>query len=184
MKSIPSVVIIVLLLFACKLCSFTGTKDNSPSTPTPTPTPRPLLYANDLIRQQLGPFVLIKHSTREEMRKTAAGFTATLVEKSNDAGIGVYRSDKIRSAILSVYSFPTRETVDSVVDHFQSDMRQSKKWTLVKTAPAEQGKRLEALGVLNGKASGLVLWSNGQWLFMTTGDGLTEARLLADAVGY
>ena len=70
------------------------------------------------------------------------------------------------------------------MDEFESDMRRSKQWTLVKNDSTERGMRLEALGELNGKSSGMVLWNNGQWLFMTIGDGLSEARLLADALGY
>jgi hypothetical protein len=70
------------------------------------------------------------------------------------------------------------------MDEFESDMRRSKQWTLVNTNTTERGKRLEALGVFKGKSSGMVLWNNGQWLFMTLGNGLSEARSLADAVGY
>jgi len=184
MRSIPSLVIIVLLFFACKLCSFTANENSSIPTPTPTPTPRPLLFAGDLLRQQLGPFTLLKHSTRDEMRKTASGFGATLINRCNDVGVGEYRSDKIKSVLLSVYSFPSVATVDSIMDEFENDMRHSEQWTLVKTDSTERGKRLEGLGVVNGKSSGMVLWNNGQWLFMTIGDGLSEARLLADAVGY
>ena len=182
MKSFSSLATIALLLFACKLCSFTGTHE--PPVATPTPTPRPLLYAGDLIKQQLGTFTLVKHTTREEMRKAARGFGSTLLDKSNDAGIGEYRSDQGTTVLLWVVSFSTRETVDAAMDEFEKDMRQSKKWTLVSTNTTERGKRLESLGVLNGKASGMVLWNNGQWLFMTLGDGLSEARSLADAVGY
>jgi hypothetical protein len=182
MKSISSLATIALLLFACKLCSLTGT--NNPPVATPTPTPRPLLYAGDLIKQRLGTFTLVRHSTREEMRTSAPAFGSSLLDKSNDAGVGEYRSDKSQTVLLSVFSFSTRATADSAMDEFERDMRQSKKWTLVKTDNTENGKRLESLGVLNRKSSGMVLWNNGQWLFMTLGDGLSEARSLADAVGY
>src|SRR4030095_4801785 len=184
MKSISSMAIIAVLLFACKLCSLTGTNNPVVSSPTPTPTPRPLLYAGDLINQQLGTFTLVKHTTREEMRKAARGFGSTLLDKSNDAGVGEYRSDKTQTVSLWVFSFSTRETVDAAMDEFEKDMRRSRQWTLVNTNTPERGKRLEALGVFKGKSSGMVLWNNGQWLFMTLGAGLSEARSLADAVGY
>ena len=118
------------------------------------------------------------------MRKAAPGFGRALLDKSNDAGVGEYRSDKTQAVLLSVFSFSNRSTADSAMDEFERGMRQSKQWTLVKTDTTENGKRLEALGVLNHKSSGMVLWNNGQWLFMTLGNGLSEARLLADAVGY
>lgn len=184
MKSLSTLATIALLLFACKLCSLTGTNNPPIATPTPTPTPRPLLYAGDIIKQRLGTFTLVKHSTREEMRKSARGFGSSLLDKSNDAGVGEYRSDKTQTVLLWVFSFSTRATADSAMDEFERDMRQSKKWTLVKTDTTGTGKRLESLGVLNGKSSGMVLWNNGQWLFMTLGPGLSEARSLADAVGY
>lgn len=182
MKSISSLAIIAVMLFACKLCSFTGT--NNPPVATPTPTPRPLLYAGDLIKQKLGTFTLVKHTTREEMRKAARGFGSTLLDKSNDAGVGEYRSDKAQTVLLWVFSFSSRETVDAAMDEFEKEMRRSKQWTLVNTNTTERGKRLEALGVFKGKSTGMVLWNNGQWLFMTLGPGLSEARSLADAVGY
>jgi hypothetical protein len=184
MKSVSSLAIIAVLLFACKLCSLTSNHHPEASSPTPTPTPRPMLYAGDLIRQQLGQFVLVKHYTREEMRKAASGFGITLLGKSNDAGIGDYRSENAKTVVLSVYSFPTKETAESLIDQLETDMRSSRKWTLVSNERLEHGKRLEALGVWNGKSSGMVIWNNGQWLFMTLGDGLSEARLLAGAVGY
>src|SRR5436190_12543810 len=144
MKSISSLATIALLLFACKHGSFTGTHDHQVATPTATPTPRPLLYAGDLIKQQLGTFTLVKHTTRDEMRKAARGFGSTLLDKSNDAGIGEYRSDKGKIVSLWVFSFSTRTTVDAAMDEFEKDMRQSKKWTLVSTNTTERGKRLES----------------------------------------
>ena len=142
------------------------------------------MYAADLITPQLGSFTLVKSFKREEMRKTAHGFGVTLLEKSNDAGVGDYRSDTVKSAVLSVYSFSTKETTDSIFDELETDMRRSRVWTVVRSIPTQHGKRIEGLGKLSGKSRGMVVWHNGYWLFMTIGDGLSEASSLADSVGY
>lgn len=182
MKSIPSLAILVLLFFACKLCSFTGTKN--PSFSTPSPSPRPLMYAADLIKPQLGSFTLVKRFTKEEMRKTARGFGTKMLDQSNDAGVGEYRSDTVKSAVLSVYAYSTAATAASIFDEMETDMRQSRRWTLVRAVPRQSGKRIEGLGELSGKGRGMVVWNNGYWLFMTIGDDLSEASSLADSVGY
>src|SRR5919198_1565339 len=108
MKSVSTLALVAMLFFACKLCSFTGKKNTPP--PRPTPTPRPMLYAADMLKQQLGSYSLIKHVTREEMKKTASGFGVQLLNQSNDAGVGQYRSDSGRTALLSVYSFSSENT--------------------------------------------------------------------------
>ena len=183
MKSISTLVLLGLLLFACKLCSFTGNK-NSPS-PTPTPTPKPMLYANDLIKQRLGQFSLVKHTTREEMRKTASGFGIQLLNQANDAGVGEYRADSGKTALLSVYSFSTPESASSIVDQLERESRDPKsKTAIIKTTQTSNGKRLEALGVVGRKLQGMIVWNNGYWFFMTMSESLSEARALADAVGY
>ncbi|HEY8204825.1 MAG TPA: hypothetical protein VIF81_08875, partial [Pyrinomonadaceae bacterium] len=117
MKSISTLALIGLLLFACKLCSFTGNKNTPP--PAPSPTPRPMLYAADLLKQRLGSFTLVKHTTREEMRKTASGFGVQLLDQSNDAGVGEYRSDAGKTVVLSVYSFSSPQSASSIIDQLE-----------------------------------------------------------------
>jgi hypothetical protein len=171
------------MLFACKLCSFTG--NNNKPTPTPTPTPQPLLYANDLIKQRLGDFSLVKHATKEEMRKTATGFGIQLLNQANDAGVGDYRSDRGKSALLSVYSFSSPESAASIVDQLEREARNPKSRTaVISNTQTANGKRLEALGVVGRKSQAMVVWNNGYWFFMTMSDGIAEARALEKAVGY
>lgn len=182
MKSIPSLAIIVLLFFACKLCSFTGTK--TPSFPSPSPSPRPLMYAADLIKPQLGSFTLVKRFTKEEMRKTTRASLIKILDQANDAGVGEYRSDTVKSAVLSVYAFSSAATAASTFDEMETEMRQSRRWTLVRAVPRQSGKRIESLGELSGKVRGMVVWNNGHWFFMVIGDDLSEASSLANSVGF
>ena len=183
MKSFSSLALIAVMLFACKLCSFTG-NSNKP-TPTPTPTPQPLLYANDLIKQRLGEFNLIKHSTKEEMRKTATGFGIQLLDQAKDAGVGEYRSDKGKTALLSVYSFSSPESASSIVDQLEREGRNPKSRTaIISNTQTANGKRMEALGMVGRKLQAMVVWNNGYWFFMTMADGIADARALEKAVGY
>jgi hypothetical protein len=183
MKSIPTLALIALMLFACKLCNLTNNKNTPP--PRPTPTPRPLLYAGDLIKQQLGSFTLVKHVTREEMKKTASGFGVQLLNQSNDAGVGQYRSETGKTVLLSVYSFSSEEAASAVMDQLEQESKQRGSRTIIiKNTPTAHGKRIEALGVISRKVQGMVVWNNGYWFFMTLADTLSDARSLADAVGY
>jgi len=182
-KSLSSLALIAMLLCACKLCSFTG--NNNKPTPTPPPTPQPLIYANDLIKQQLGNFSLVKHVTKEEMRKTASGFGVQLLNQSNDAGIGEYRSDKGKTALLSVYSFSSPESASSIVDQLEREGRNPKSRTaIISNTQTAHGKRMEALGMVGRKLQAMVVWNNGYWFFMTMSDSIADARALSEAVGY
>ncbi len=183
MKPLSTLALVGLLFFACKLCSLTGNQ-NKPA-PTPTPTPQPMLYANDLIKQRLGQFNLIKHSTKDEMRKTATGFGVQLLDQAQDAGVGQYRSDKGKTAILSVYSFSSPQAASSIVDQLEKEGRDSKSRTaIISSTQTANGKRMEALGMVGRKLQAMVVWNNGYWFFMTMADGIADARALAEAVGY
>jgi hypothetical protein len=55
----------------------------------------------------------------------------------------------------------------------------------------EKMKSLSSLAIIgllfegeDSRGNGLVLWCNGQWLFMTIGDSLSDASSPADVVGY
>ncbi len=183
MKSISTLALIAVLFFACKLCNLSGNQNTPP--PRPTPTPRPMLYAADMIKQQLGSFSLVKHVTREEMKKTASGFGVQLLNQSNDAGVGQYRSDADKTVLLSVYSFSSEQTASTVMDQLEQESKQrSSRTIIIKNTQTDHGKRIEAIGVIGGKVQGMVVWNNGDWFFMTLADSLSDARSLADAVGY
>ena len=183
MKTLSTLTLIGFMFFACKLCSFTG--NNNKPTPTPTPTPQPMLYAADLIKQRLGSFSLVKHSTKEEMRKTATGFGIQLLNQANDAGIGEYRSDNGKTVVLSVYSFATPQGASSLVDQLEHEGREPKSKTVIlKSTQTAHGKRLEAMGLVGRKLQAMIVWNNGYWFFMTMGDSMTAATSLAEAVGY
>ena len=179
MKSLSSLAIIGLLFFACKLCSFTG-NTNRP-IPDSSPSPQPLMYARELIKPQLGSFTLLKSYTREETRKTASGFAITALDSSTDAATGEYKSSNVKSVVLMACAYSSQATPESLVDEMEKEMRQSSAWRTVTNVPRQTGKRVEGQ---DRRGNGLVLWCNGQWLFMTIGDSLSDASSLADAVGY
>jgi hypothetical protein len=183
MKSVSTLALIAMLFFACKLCNFSANNNTLP--PRPTPTPRPMLYAADLIKQQLGSYSLVKHVTREEMKKSASGFGVQLLNQSSDAGVGQYRSETGKTALLSVYSFSSEQTSTDVMNQLEQESKnRSSRTVILKNTPTDHGKRIEAIGLIGGKIQGMVVWNNGYWFFMTMSDSLTDARSLADAVGY
>lgn len=180
MKSLSTLAAIGLLFFACKLCSFTG-NTNRP-IPYPSPTPRPMMYAADLLKSKLGSFTVVKRRTRDELLKDSEGFIATILKRSNDAGIAEYKSETSQSLLLWVFSFPSPEAAASTFEEFEKDIKGSYRWSGVRTTTTQRGKRIEGI---DSKARGAVIWTNGYWLFMTSArGGLSEASSLADAVGY
>ena len=116
------------------------------------------------------------------MRKVADGFFATILARSNDAGVAEYRSESSQSVVLSVYSFPSPDVAASTLDEFEKDIRGSYRWSGVSTTTTQRGKQIEGI---DSKARGAVIWTNGYWLFMTSArSGLSDAKSLADSVGY
>jgi hypothetical protein len=144
-----------------------------------------MLYANDLIKQQLGNFTLVTHSTMEVMKKTASASGTQLLNQASDAGVGEYRSDKGKTVLLTVYSFSSPQAASNLVDQMERGGRDAKsESTILKSTQTANGKRLEVLSVLERKLKSMVIWNNGYWFFMTIGDSMTDASALADAVGY
>ncbi len=173
MKSISSLATIFLLIFACRLCSFTGHK----STPKPSSSPTSLSYASDLIKEQLGTFRLIKSYNKEEAKKASYGFTVKLIDQSTDAALGEYKSSNGQSVVLLVTSYSTTTLPASLVDEIGKD----RVWKTVKVIPKQTGKRVEGE---DGLGNVVIIWSNGYWVFMTAGDSRSDASSLADNVGY
>lgn len=183
MKSITSLAVIGLLLFACKLCSFTGNTNRPVNVDVEAnPTPRPLMYARDFIKQYPGrPYTLVKTYNKEEARKTASGFTVKLIEQSSDTAGGEYKMYSGRTVVLMACSYSNTTTPSSLVDEIETNLRNSRAWKSVRTVPKSTGKRVEGT---DGQGNGLVIWSNGQWLFLTVGSNLSDATSVADGVGY
>ena len=180
MKPLSSLALIAVLLFACKLCSFTG--NNNKPAPKPTPTPQPLMYAADFLKTRLGPFTLTKIRTRDELLKTARSEPSIrkIVEKSNDSAIGSYESEKRQPAILWVFSFPSPEVAASQFDDFEKDMRVTS-WRNVKTTNLEHGRRIEGT---DSKSRAAVIWTNGYWLFWAWSGDASLTDSLVGSVGY
>jgi hypothetical protein len=177
MKSVTSLATIFLLIFACRMCSFTGSK----STPEPSSSPTSGSYASDFIKEQQGTFRLIKSYNKEEFRKTASGPTVKLIDQSTDAALGDYKYSNGQSVFLMAASYSTTTLAASLVDEIERDLRADTAWKTVKAIPKQTGKRVEGE---DGRGTGLVIWNNGYWVFMTIGDSLSDASSLADNVGY
>lgn len=175
MKSISTIAIIGLLFFACKLCSTTGHRNH----PVESSTPVPLMYARDLIKPQLGSYALIKSYTKEEARRTATGFTADLIDQSNDTAGGEYKSSG-RSVALMACNYLNTYTPASLVDKIESGMRGSRVWKTIKTTPRNSGKQIEAE---DQQGNAVVVWNNSYWVFITIGNP-ADAKSLADSVGF
>ena len=177
MKSISTLAVIGLLLFACKLCSFTGNTNRT----LPGSSPSTGSYARDFIKPKLGSFTLIKSYTKEETRKTASGLAIKLLDQSEDAAAGEYKSDSVKSVVLMTCAYSSPDTPASLIDDMEKDMRRSSAWRTVTNVPQQSGRRIEAE---DSKGNGLVIWNNGYWLFMTIGDSPSTTSSLADGVGY
>ena len=181
MKSLSTLAILGLLLFACKLCSFTGGNKNA--TPTPTPTPRPQMYAADFLKPKLGTFTLMKRRTKEEIVKVVSSEPKlrSMVERANDSGLAAYNSEKGEPALLWVFSFPSPDMAASEFDEAEKDLRTSGRWRNVSSTTTEHGKRIE---VIDSKSRAAVIWTNGYWLFWAwSGDpALTDS--FVNSVGY
>src|ERR1051325_4193635 len=161
MKSLSTLALIAMLFFACKLCDFSGNK--TPPPPSPTPTPRPMLYAADLIKQQLGSYSLVKHVTREEMKKTASGFGVQLLNQSSDAGVGQYRSETGKTALLSVYSFSSEQTSTDVMNQLEQESKnRSSRTVILKNTPTDHGKRIKGIGPHRGGTTGRGVWCTAE----------------------
>ena len=177
MKSISSLATILLLIFACRMCNFTGSK----STPEPSSSPTSGSYANDFIKEQLGPFRLIKSENKEALRKGASGFTVKFIDQSVDTATGEYKSSDVQDVVLMVASYSTTTLPASLVDEIETGMRADTTWKTMKVIPTPNGKRVEGV---DGRGHSLVVWNTGYWVFMTLGDRPSDASSLADNVGY
>ena len=181
MKSLSTVAIVGLLFFACKLCSFSGNTNR----PTPYSSPSPAVnHARDFIKQHPGrPYTLVKSENKEETKRTSSGFARTLIDESNDAAAGEYRfySGGTRSAVLLVCNYSNTTKPASLVDDLERQIRASTVWKTVRAIPKSSGKRIEAV---DAQDNGMVVWSNGAWIFLTIGKSLADATSLADGVGY
>lgn len=140
------------------------------------------MYARDFIKQYPNrPYTLVKSYNKEEVRKTASGFTVKLIERSQDAAGGEYKMNSGGTVALMVCSYNDTTTPSSLVDELETSLRGSSAWKNVRTVPKSNGKRVEGV---DGQGNGLVLWNNGQWLFLAIGSDLSDTTSVADGVGY
>ena len=183
MKTISSLAVLSLLFFACKLCSFTENHNRPVNVNVEvTPSPRPLMYARDFIKQYPGrPYTLVKTYNKEEARKTASGFTVKLIERSNDTAGGEYKMYGGQTVVLMACSYSDTATPASLVDEIETSLRGSSACKNVRTGPKSNGKRVEGT---DGQGNGLVIWNNGQWLFLAIGSNPADVAAVADGVGY
>jgi len=180
-KSLSSLALIAVLLFACKLCSFTG--NNNKPAPTPTPTPEPLMYAADILKTRLGPFTLSKIRTREEVLKSVSSEPAVrkLVDHASDTAIGSYKSENGEVVLLWVFSYPTPDLAESAFDDSEKDMQGSHRWRNVKTTTLAHGRRIEGT---DSKSRAAVIWTNGYWFFWAWSDNPALTNSFVSSVGY
>ena len=182
MKTISTLALVGLLFFACKLCSFSDNTNRSNSNSNSSPSPQKLMYARDFIKQYPGrPYTLVKTYNKEEARKTASGFTVKLIERSSDTAGGEYKMNSGGTVVLMACSYSDTATPAALVDELETSLRGASAWKSVRAIPKSTGKRVEGV---DGQGNGLVVWSNGQWLFLAIGDSLSSVTSVADGVGY
>ena len=104
-----------------------------------------------------------------------------LIEQSNDAAGGEYKSYGGQSVALMACNYANTTVPSSLVDGIEKGLRNDRVWKTVRAIPKPDGKRVEGE---DGRGNGLVIWSSGYWVFMTIGSSLSDAGSLADNVGY
>lgn len=180
MKSITSLAVLGLLLFACKACNFSGNTNRE--TTDSSPSPASMMYARDFIKPQLGRFERQKgYLTKAEAQQNSSGFAVKAIEQAGDAAAGEYESDDSGTVALMACSFTGSSAPASLVDDAERELKNDSSWRSVRAIPKSSGKRIEAV---DSEGRGMVLWNNGHWLFMSIGPSISEATGLADNVGY
>lgn len=132
--------------------------------------------ALELIRPTYGNFKLLNSSREVTAPNPQLGLL--LFMDSKDAAEGVYGSPANPILKLIVLKYETPSAAVSVVSRVRQAMRNSP--NRVSSLPKSSGEALVAEG---SNSIGIVIWSNSQWVFLTSGD-ISEAKTLAQAVGY
>ncbi|HEY5838955.1 MAG TPA: hypothetical protein VIT19_07960 [Pyrinomonadaceae bacterium] len=178
MKSLSTLAIVGLLFFACKLCSFSDNtnRPNSNSSPSSPST----MYAREFIKPELGRFTRSKSYTKEELNKTASGFTVKMLAESGDCAGGEYSGGSGTAALMAC-SYSRSSVPAGLIDDIELEIQNDRGMRLVRAGPKGTGKRVE---VTDSQGRSVVAWNNGYWLFMTIGNSRSDTAALADAVGY
>jgi hypothetical protein len=178
MKSITALAGIGLLLFACKLCSFSNNSNQPISNSSPSASGKS--FARDYIKPQLGRFRLSKSYSKEELRKTASGFTVKMIEQSRDAAGGEYSGGTDTTALM-VCAYSSSSAPTALIDDLEQQIKNDRGMRLVRSIPDSTGKRVEAT---DSKGRGVVGWSNGHWLFVALGPNFSDTTSFANSLGF
>ena len=180
MKTVSTLAIVGMLFFACKLCSFSGNTNRPNSNSNSSPSPQSTAYARDFIKPELGRFSRSKSYTKEELSKTASGFTVKMIAQSGDCAGSEYSGGSGPAALMAC-SYSGSSVPTALIDEIEQEIKNDRGMQFVRAVPKGSGKRVEAT---DSQGRGVVAWNNGHWLFMTIGNSLTDTTALADAVGY
>ncbi|MGZ5434795.1 MAG: hypothetical protein ACXWID_07560 [Pyrinomonadaceae bacterium] len=180
MKSITSLAVIGLLFFACKLCSFSDNMNRPNLNSNSSPSSQSTMYAREFIKPELGRFSRSKSYTKEELSKTASGFTVKMIAQSGDCAGGEYSGGSGTAALMAC-SYSGSSVPAALIDEIEQEIKSDRGMRFIRAVPKGSGKRVEAT---DSQGRGVVAWSNGHWLFMTIGNSLSDTTALADGVGY
>ncbi|HEV2904571.1 MAG TPA: hypothetical protein VGW32_05965, partial [Pyrinomonadaceae bacterium] len=168
------------LFFACKLCSFSDNTNSPNSNSNSSPSSQSTMYAREFIKPDLGRFSRSKSYTKEELRKTASGFTVKMIEQSGDCAGGEYSGGSGTAALMAC-SYSGSSAPATLIEEIEGEIKNDRGMQFVRAVPKGSGKRVEAT---DSQGRGVVAWNNGHWLFMTIGNSLSDTTALADGVGY
>jgi hypothetical protein len=178
MKLFTTLATLCLLFFACKLCSFSDNTNRSNSNSSPSS--QSTMYSREFIKPELGRFSRSKSYAKEDLRKTASGFTVKMIEQSGDCAGGEYSGGSGTAALMAC-SYSGSSVPTALIEEIEQEIKNDRGMRFVRAVPKGSGKRVEAT---DGQGRGVVAWNNGHWLFMTIGNSLSDTTALADAVGY
>lgn len=138
------------------------------------------MYAREFIKPELGQFSHSKSYTKEELSKTASGFTVKMIAQSGDCAGGEYSGGNGKAALMAC-SYSESSVPAALIDEIEQEIKNDRGMRFVRAVPRGSGKRVEAT---DSQGRGVVAWNNGYWLFMTIGNSLSDTTALADGVGY
>ena len=180
MKTVSTFAALGLLFFACKLCSFSDNTNRSNSNSNSGSSSQSTMYAREFIKPELGRFSRSKSYTKEELSKTASGFTVKMIAQAGDCAGGEYSGGSGEAALMAC-SYSGSSVPTALIDEIEQEIKNDRGMKFVRAVPRGSGKRVEAT---DSRGRGVVAWNNGHWLFMTIGNSLSDTTALADGVGY
>jgi hypothetical protein len=142
MKTFSTLALLGLLFFACKLCSFSDNANRSNSNSNSSPSSQSTMYAREFIKPELGRFSRSKSYTKEELAKTASGFTVKMIAQAGDCAGGEYSGGSGTAALMAC-SYSGASVPAALIEEIEQEIKNDRGMRFVRADPKGSGKRLK-----------------------------------------